>query len=118
MTLTQARQNITSGRWAVAWIGMRGWRRYAAIGDGITRATACLVTRCGAKAEAQALAEALNDAQPGVLPGDPDVPAFECRPYVQRDYIADQAWNQNGQRDCDRRIMSVNDDHLHRGLIC
>lgn len=111
------KQNISNGRWAVAWDGYQGWRRSAAIGDGITRATMCLVTRCGSRAEAEALARALNDAQPGVLPGSQDVPTFGAYPYQKRDYMGRQAIQQNGARDCDRRILGVGDDHLHRGLI-
>lgn len=100
-------QNVTSGRWAVAITGYRGWRRDAAIGDGITRATAALVTRCETKAEATELADALNGEQPAILPGTPDVPVYEARRYDRADYLSRQDRRQNGSRDCDRRIVQL-----------
>ena len=117
VTTTPVQQNISSGRWAVAWSGYAGWRETALIGDGITSATACLVTRCSTRQAAEALAAALNAAQPEVLPGSFSVPTFDARRYRKRDYIGRQAWEQNGQRDCDRRIMRSEDDHLHRGML-
>lgn len=104
---TTIRQNVTSGKWAVAITGWRGWRRDAAIGDGITSATAALVTRCETKAEAVELAAALNGEQPTILPGTPDVPVYEARRYNKSDYIGRQARLQNGNRDCDRRIVHL-----------
>lgn len=104
---TTIRQNVTSGKWAVAIVGYRGWMRDAAIGDGITSALNALITRCGTAAEAHELADALNAEQPAILPGSPDVPVYEARRYAKSDYIGRQAREQNGSRDCDRRIVHL-----------
>lgn len=104
---TAIKQNVTSGRYAVAIVGYRGWRRDAAIGDGITSALNALVTRCQTKAEALALAGELNAAQPAIMPGSQDVPVYECRKYDRADYLSRQAREQNGNRDCDRRIVNL-----------
>ena len=104
---TTINQNVTSGKWAVAIVGYKGWRRDAAIGDGITSALNALITRCETKAEAEELAAALNAEQPSILPGSPDVPVYEARRYAKSDYIGRQAREQNGNRDCDRRIVHI-----------
>jgi hypothetical protein len=96
-------QNVTSGRWAVAIVGMKGWCRDSAIGDGITRATKALVTRCQSKKEAEELAQKWNDAQPGIMPGSQDVFVYEAVAYSKADYISQQD-QRNGMRDCDRQI--------------
>ena len=100
-------QNVTSGKWAVAQVGWRGWRRDAAMGDGITSALNALLTRCETKEEAVALAAELNDEQPPVRAGSNDVPVYEARPYRKADYIGRQAREQNQSRDCDRRIIHL-----------
>ncbi len=105
--MTQIRQNVTSGKWAVAMVGHKGWRRDAAIGDGITAALNALLTRCDTKEEAERLAAELNDAQPAVLPGSQDVPVYEARRYAKTDYLSRQAREQNGGRDCDRCIIHL-----------
>jgi hypothetical protein len=89
----------------VAIVGYKGWRRDAAIGDGITGALNALVTRTATKEEAERLADELNADQPSIMPGTPDVPVYEVRRYVKSDYISRQAREQNGNRDCDRRIV-------------
>lgn len=101
---TTIKQNVTSGKHAVALVGYSGWRRESAIGDGVTKATMALVTRCGSKTDAARIAKALNDAQPGVLPGSKDVPVYEARKYAKTDYLSQQD-RRNGDRDCDRRIV-------------
>lgn len=106
MKAIELKQNLGSGKWAVALVGWSGWCRQMAIGDGITRATIALVTRCETSDEAERIAAELNDAQPGVLPGSPDVPVFESRKYDKMDYISDQD-RRNGSRNCDRRIASL-----------
>ena len=100
-------QNVSSGRYAVALVGFRGWRRDSAIGDGITAATMALVTRTETQAEADRLAAELNDAQPGVLPGSPDVPRYEAGRYNKTDYIGQQNRDRGQTRDCDRRICDM-----------
>lgn len=99
-------RNLDKGRWAVAIVGMRGWRRDGVIGDGITAALNALLTRCSSKAEAVRLAQAWNDAQPGVLPGSPDVFVYEARPYRCSDYIGSQELHRHGARECARRIAN------------
>jgi hypothetical protein len=105
--MTTIKQNVNSGKWAVAMVGYKGWRRDAAIGDGITSALSALVTRCDTKAEAEQIAAELNAAQPAILPGTPDVPVYAAQRYAKRDYLSRQAYEQNGNRDCDRRIIHL-----------
>jgi hypothetical protein len=107
MTATTSKQNLTSGKYAVALVGYRGWGRDSAIGDGIKAALRALVTRCGTMAEAEAMAARLNEAQPLVLPGSQDVPVYEARRYHRDDYISRQDLAQAGGRDCDRRIAGL-----------
>lgn len=97
-------RNYASGKWAVAVVGMRGWRTDFALGDGITAALQSLWTRCETREEAEALALRLNDAQPGVLPGSPLVFVFEAMKYNKLDYIGSQNRNLGQTRDCDRRL--------------
>lgn len=104
--MTTITQNLTTGRYAVALVGYRGWRRDSAIGDGITSATSALVTRCATKAEAAAIARDLNDAQPCVMPGSQDVPVYQALAYHRTDYLSRQD-RDNGNRDVDRRIAGV-----------
>jgi len=75
----------------------------AAIGDGITSATASLVTRVDTRTEAEAIAAAANDLQPGLLPGNGFAWVYAAVPYRIEDYLNQQA-QQNGRRKCDRRI--------------
>lgn len=105
--MSKINQNVTSGKWAVAMTGYKGWHRESAIGDGITAALNALVTRCETKAEAEAIAAELNAAQPSVMPGSQDVPVYEACKYNKADYIGRQAREQNGNRDCDRRIIHL-----------
>lgn len=104
---TAIQQNVTSGKWAVAMVGYRGWRRDSALGDGITSALNALLTRCETRQEAEELAASLNAEQPSVLPGLKDVPVYDARLYAKADYIGRQAREQNGNRDCDRRIIHL-----------
>ena len=106
MSVEKTNQNLSNGRFAVACVGYRGWRRDSAIGDGITAATMALVTRCETMAEAEAIAQARNDAQPGVMPGD-HVPVFEAVRYRKQDYIGSQNAGRGQTRDCDRRIYRL-----------
>lgn len=103
-------QNVTTGRYAVAMVGYRGWRRDSAIGDGITSALNALVARCATMAEAEEIAEAMNAEQPHAMPGSKDVPVYEARKYAKSDYIGRQAREQNGNRDADRRVIHYPDD--------
>lgn len=105
--MTKINQNLTSGKWAVAIVGYKGWCQSMAIGDGITSALNALITRCETKVEAVELAAALNAEQPSILPGRPCVPVYEARRYAKSDYIGRQAREQNGNRDCDRRIVRL-----------
>ncbi len=105
--MTKIKQNVTSGKWAVAIVGYRGWMRDSAIGDGITSALNALVTRCETKKEAEILAAALNAEQPAILPGSQDVPVYEARLYAKSDYIGRQAREHNGNRDADRRVVHL-----------
>lgn len=98
-------QNVSSGHYAVALTGYRGWHRDSAIGDGITSATAALVTRCDSKAEAEAVAEEMNAQHAEPRPGSQDVPVYDARPYVRDDYMSRQAKQNN--RSCDRRIVRI-----------
>lgn len=97
-------RNYSSGKWAVAVVGMRGWGSDYALGDGITAALQSLWTRCQTPEEAEGLARRLNDAEPAVLPGSPMVFVFECLPYNKLDYIGSQNRNRDQTRDCDRRL--------------
>ncbi len=97
------RRNINSGRWAVAIVGSRQWMSSAGIGDGITSAAAALITRCATKAEAEAIADAANDLNPGLLPGQGFAWIYAAVPYDITDYLSEQA-QRNGRRKCDRRI--------------
>lgn len=103
---TTIQQNLSTGRYAVALVGYRGWRRDSAIGDGITSATSALVTRCRTKAEAVRIAAELNESQPSVMAGSPDVPVYQALPYRRDDYLSRQD-RANGSRDVDRRIAGV-----------
>ena len=105
--MTTIKQNVTSGKWAVAMVGYRGWMRDSAIGDGITSALNALLTRCETQQEAEELAASLNAEQPSVMPGSNDVPVYEARRYAKSDYIGRQARDLNGNRDCDRRIVHL-----------
>ena len=96
--------NLSTGRYAVALVGYRGWGRDSAIGDGITAATMALVTRCETMAEAEDIAQTRNDAQPGIMPGSQDIPVFEAVKYQKLDYIGSQNAGCGQTRDCDRRI--------------
>lgn len=98
-------RNLSSGRWAVACVGMRGWMQDMAIGDGITSALQSLFTRCETREEAEKLAEELNEAEPGVMPGSPSVFVFEAMPYKKTDYIGSQNRDRGQTRDVDRRIF-------------
>jgi len=99
------KQNLTSGQWAVAMTGYRGWRRTSALGDGITSAHNALITRCESRAEAEQLAARLNDG-PSMMPGQPDVPEYDARRYRRDDYLSRQSLR-FGSRDIDRRIACV-----------
>jgi len=98
------RRNLSSGRWAVAIVGSEQWMSSAAIGDGITSATAALLTRCKTKAEAEAIAAAANDLEPGLLPGQGFRWVYQALPYRRDDYIGSQNRQRGQRRDCDRRI--------------
>lgn len=97
-------QVLDRGRWAVACVGMQGWRQHMAIGDGITAALCALRTRCETREEADDLARQWNDAQPGVLPGSRSVFVYEARPYRKLDYIGSQNIGRGQTRDCGHRI--------------
>jgi len=97
-------RTLSIGRWAVAIVGMRAWRRDSAIGDGYTTATAALLTRCETEGEAVALAARWNAAQPAVLPGSQAVFVYASMPYRRADYIGRQNLSRYQARDCDRRI--------------
>ena len=99
-------QNITSGKWAVAIVGYKGWRRDSAIGDGITSAQCALVTRCESREQAEAIVAEMTAELPGVMPGDPEVPEYEARVYRRTDYLSRQDLR-NGSRDADRRIVRL-----------
>ena len=100
-------QNITSGKWAVALVGYKGWRRDSAIGDGITSALNALVTRCETREQAEAIVSELAARLPAIMPGSQDVPEYEVRLYRKADYISAQARQYNGNRDADRRIVRL-----------
>lgn len=100
-------QNTKSGKWAVAIVGRREWRQRCGIGDGITAATMSLVTRCETREAAEALADELNDLEPGEMPGGASAWIFEAVPYVKTDYIGDQNIRRFQTRDVDRRIASL-----------
>lgn len=100
-------QNVSNGKYAVAMIGYRGYRREAAIGDGVTSATAALLTRCETMEEAEKIAAELNYSQPAVRPGSQDVPVYAAMKYAKGDYLSRQAREQNGSRDADRRIIHL-----------
>ncbi len=97
-------KEIDRGRWAVAITGSRQWRFSAAIGDGITSATASLLTRCETEEEAEAIADAANDLQPSLLPGQGFAWVYQAMPYRIEDYLSQQS-QRNGRRKCDRRIV-------------
>jgi hypothetical protein len=97
-------QNLSSGRYAVACVGSRQWMRESAIGDGITAATMALVTRCETHETAREIAQALNDAQPAILPGQGFAWVYEAVLYRRNDYIGQQNIDREQTRDCDRRI--------------
>jgi len=101
------KQNVTSGRWAVAMVGWSGWHRTAAIGDGITTARSALLTRCETQEEATSLAAALNAEQPAVRAGSNDVPVYKAVPYRKLDYLGKQAVQRHQTRDCDRNIIHM-----------
>lgn len=93
---------MNTGRYAVALIGTQGWRRDGAIGDGITTAQHALVSRHSTRQAAEAEARRLNDAQPHVMPGTPDVPVYDARVYRMDDYLSRQD-RLNGRRRADIR---------------
>lgn len=99
-------QNITSGKWAVALVGYKGWRRDSAIGDGITSAQCALVTRCESRQHAEAIVAEMTAKLPAVLPGSQDVPEYAVRAYRRTDYLSRQDLR-NGSRDADRRIVRL-----------
>lgn len=99
-------QNITSGKWAVAIVGYKGWRRDSAIGDGITSAQCALVTRCESRQQAEAIVAEMTATLPAVLPGSHDVPEYAVRAYRRTDYLSRQDLR-NGSRDADRRIVRM-----------
>lgn len=101
------KQNIDNGRWAVAIVGSKQWMSEAAIGDGITTATMSLVTRCQSKAEAEELADKLNDLEPGLLPGQGFAWVFAAVKYTKTDYISRQNVQRGQIRNCDRRIARL-----------
>lgn len=105
--MTQTTRNLSSGKWAVAISGMRGWCNDMALGNGITEAMHALVGRYQTKDEAEAEAKKLNDAQPAVMPGSPSVHVFEARKYDPTDYIGRQNLERGQNRDCDRRIANI-----------
>lgn len=102
----RTRINTGSGKYAVAMTGYRGWQNNMAIGDGITSAQSALITRCETRAEAQKLAEELNDLQASVLPGSDSVPSYSAMPYDITDYLSADALR-NGHRNADRRIATI-----------
>lgn len=105
-------QNLSSGKWAVAVVGLRGWMRESALGDGITNALNALVTRMGTRQEAEAVAAKLNSATMAILPGGSDVCVYESRPYRRADYIGSQQLANGQNRDCDRRIADTREMRL------
>lgn len=107
MSTATLNQNLTSGRWAVAIVGYREWRRESAIGDGITSALSALVTRCDSREEAEALAASLNAEQPAILPGTPAVPEYAAVQFDRSRFIGRQAREQNGIRSCDMRVVDL-----------
>lgn len=94
---------LDRGPWAVAVTGSRQWMSNAAIGDGITSATAALVTRCETREEAEAIADAANDLQPGLLPGKGFAWVYTAMEYDITDYLSQQD-QRNGRRSHFRRI--------------
>ena len=100
-------RNLTSGSWAVAISGMRGWCQDMAYGDGITTAFHALVERYVTRVQAVAEADRLNAMQPAVMPGGSSVMVFEARRYRRADYIGSQNLARGQDRDCDRRIAVV-----------
>ena len=102
--MTTIQQQLYSGKYAVALVGYKGWRRDSAIGDGITSAQCALVTRCDTKEQAKAIVDDLTSRLPAVGPGSNDVPEYAIRPYRRTDYLSRQDLR-NGSRDVDRRIV-------------
>jgi hypothetical protein len=98
-------RNYDTGKWAVAVKGYKQWGSSGAIGDGITSATASLLTRCETQAEAEAIADAANDLQPGLLPGQGFAWIHEAVRYDITDYLSRQDLR-NGRRKCDRRLAN------------
>ncbi len=98
-------RNLDSGRYAVAVVGIKEWMRSSAIGDGITSASAALLTRCDSKREVEEIAAVANDLQPGLMPGQGVAWVYAALPYDITDYLSQQALR-NGRRKCDRRIAS------------
>lgn len=96
-------RELNRGRWAVAIASSKQWRSSAAIGDGITSAAVALVTRCETRQDAEAIAAAANDLQPGLMPGQGFAWVYEAVRYDIADYLSQQA-QRNGRRNCDRRI--------------
>ena len=103
---TEIKQQLHTGRYAVALVGYKGWRRDSAIGDGITLALHALVTRCNTREQAEAIVAELNAPLPRVTPGGQDVPEYAVRLYRTTDYLSRQA-RLNGDRDADRRIVRL-----------
>lgn len=100
-------QIFDSGKYAVAIVGFKGWRRDSAIGDGITSALSALVTRCATLVEAKSLAERLNNQQPRVRPGSVDVPVYAACKYLKSDYLSAQQRRNGQSRGCDRKIVHL-----------
>lgn len=92
------------GRWAVACVSYRQWMCTMAIGDGITKATASLLTRCGTRKEAEAIVARIAELTPGVLPGSPGVYEYVAIPYDRDDYLCENV-RKFGRRNCDRQIV-------------
>lgn len=112
MTATKSfRVNLTSGKFAIAITGRRGFRTDFAVGNGITESLNTLVTRCDSREVAEALCAALNESQPSVRPGVV-IDCYDVMPYRKTDYIGRQNRSRGQTRDCDRQCA-----HTHGEVI-
>lgn len=116
MTATKKtiRVNLTSGNFAVAITGRRGYRTDYACGNGITEALNTLVTRCETREEAEAICAALNDSQPSEKPGCM-IDCHEVVAYRKTDYIGRQNRERGQTRDCDRQCAHTHGDVITIG---
>ena len=94
--------------WALAVVGMRGWRTDGAIGDGITKASWALVSRHSTEHGARAEMSRREAAQTPILPGSASQPEYAVVPYRMSDYLARED-RRNGDRPADIRYWASND---------